>query len=445
MHKFQFTPDDLFINRLKTYPEYNVFIYQGQMFVNSESRISGSGGLVVYDINRNLTGSNQIYPSVEVDENRSGFKKYIYQPMIKSYSGEHYNIRRNWLINAGIKTEEPGAFATNGIMTSSYGFESPIKRNFVEGATPVYNGNYWNYSSGQYYTNELRTWNDTQNNLIPNSLNVSSSALQNVARKYTHLSHHFLFTPLNEEEETFFQSSDLNGRDLVYDTNAINFITIPSMYYGSTIKKGSVELNYYITGSKIATCADIHHNGTLIETSGTLTGSVVGLVMYDEGIIMLTASHELESNNIEYSPSSPTIGSWVTYGTTLNDGTGSSNTLASASYDLNFKGTSYVNTMTMFAHARKGHLNHSNNPTYRTDTLLSSVLTGSGKHFIEGTYGINNIVSASYTSASFDKTTYISKVHIYDEDGNLIAITSLAKPIKKTLEDEYTFKMKLDL
>ena len=160
---------------------------------------------------------------------------------------------------------------------------------------------------------------------------------------------------------------------------------------------------------------------------------------------MLTASHELENNGIEYFPSTPFTGSWLTYGTTLNDGTGLSNTLASASYDLNFKGTSYVNTMTMFAHARKGHLNHSNNPTYRTDTLLSSVLTGSGKHFIEGTYGINNIVSASYTSASFDKTTYISKVHIYDEDGNLIAITSLAKPIKKTLEDEYTFKMKLDL
>ena len=48
-------------------------------------------------------------------------------------------------------------------------------------------------------------------------------------------------------------------------------------------------------------------------------------------------------------------------------------------------------------------------------------------------------------SASFDKVTYISKVHIYDEDGNLIAITSMAKPIKKTLEDEFTFKMKLDL
>ncbi len=53
MHRFKFTPDDLFINRLKTYPEYNVFIYQGHMYVNKESQINWSGGLVVYDINRN--------------------------------------------------------------------------------------------------------------------------------------------------------------------------------------------------------------------------------------------------------------------------------------------------------------------------------------------------------------------------------------------------------
>ncbi len=120
-------------------------------------------------------------------------------------------------------------------------------------------------------------------------------------------------------------------------------------------------------------------------------------------------------------------------------------TLFSASYDLNFKGINYVNSMTMFAHARKGHLNHSNNPTYRNLETTRANETGSGPIFAEGPSDIANIVSGSHISASFDKTTYISKVHIYDEDGNLIGITSLAKPIKKNLTDEFTFKMKLDL
>jgi hypothetical protein len=165
--------------------------------------------------------------------------------------------------------------------------------------------------------------------------------------------------------------------------------------------------------------------------------------MYDEGIIALTSSVELEDNSIEYN-GGPATGSWLHYGTTLNDGI-SHATLASASYDLNFQGTNYLNTMTMFAHARKGHLNHSNNPTYRDLSLEKFNTTGSGPIFAEGSTSLANVVSASYPSASFEKTTYISKVHIYDEDGNLIAVTSMAKPIKKTINDEFTFKMKLDL
>jgi len=431
MHKFKFQPDDLFINRLKTYPEYNVFIYQGQMHVNKESRISGSGGIPVFDVNRNLTGSGalRVYPFEESGSAKPIFKSQVYQPLLKNFSSDYQFIGEYWSRISGsgkVNSYGDGTVSINGVSsyTSSYGFESPITRNF---SSPTYsrNHNYFDLNTGQTVSIAISI----------NQMNITASALQNVARKYTVLSDHFIFT-----------SSSSRSRDLVYDADEINFVTIPSMYYGSSIKKGSVELNYYITGSKIATCADIHHNGTLVETTGSSTGSIVGLVMYDEGIIMLTASHTLESNGIEYIPTTPTPGSWLFYGTTLNDGTSSAHpTLASASYDLNFKGTNYVNTMTMFAHARKGHLNHSNNPTYRSSTLVGSYITGSGKTFAEGSYEINNIVSASYTSASFDKTTYISKVHIYDEDGNLIAITSMAKPIKKTLEDEYTFKMKIDL
>ena len=57
-----------------------------------------------------------------------------------------------------------------------------------------------------------------------------------------------------------------------------------------------------------------------------------------------------------------------------------------------------------------------------------------------------NIVSSSYKnySASFENTTFISKIGIYDEKHNLLAIANLANPIKKTRDREYTFKLKLD-
>ena len=65
MHKFEFTPDDLFINRLKTYAEYNVFIYQSKMSINRGVQPNGSGGLVVYDINANRSGTDKVYTFVE--------------------------------------------------------------------------------------------------------------------------------------------------------------------------------------------------------------------------------------------------------------------------------------------------------------------------------------------------------------------------------------------
>lgn len=429
MYRFKFTPDDLFVNRLKTYPEYNVFIYQGLMYVNKESQINGVGGMPVYDINRTRE-TGKVFPFVVSGSEKVAFRSQKFQPIVQNYSGDHFAISKyaredeSSVLNAFYgETFTTTTGESDPTLTSSYGVESPIKRNLTSRQS--------SFTTRYYDITSSVIQNTTQNYLLP--LNPSASALQNVARKYTHMSDHFIF-----------KSSSVRSRDLIYDNNDINFITIPSMYYGSSIKKGSVELNYYITGSKIASCADVNHNGTLIGTTGSTSGSVVGLVLYDEGVIMLTSSTQLDDTAIRYDGSDLLSGSWQYFGTTLNDGI-SHSTLASASFDLNFKGVNYVNSMTMFAHARKGHLNHSNNPSYRNLEETRVNETGSGAIFAEGPSTIANIVSGSYVSASFEKTTYISKVHIYDEEGNLIAITSMAKPIKKTLNDEFTFKMKLDL
>tara|TARA_R100001079_G_scaffold14161_1_gene6856 strand:- start:635 stop:1927 length:1293 start_codon:yes stop_codon:yes gene_type:complete len=430
MHRYEFKPDDLFVSRIKTYPEYNIFVYQGEMFVNKDTRPAGTGGMVVFDINRNRPSSNnRVYPFIESSSKREAFKEQVYNPLVANVSSDLYNIRAysNHVSGSSFLSTYPQTSGT--ILQSTYPFESPIKRNKTL-KDSAYTMSYFNILGGFVRNN--------QNVGLIRNLNTSSSALQNVARKYTTLSDHFIFL-----------SSSIRSRDLVYGTAAdnINFITIPNMYYGSTIKKGSVELNYYITGSKIASCADINHNGTLIGTTGSTLGSVVGIVLYDEGIIMLTSSNAVtttDHHGIRYDGTNPITSSWQYYGTTLGDGIAHTS-LASASYDLNFKGTNYVNSMTMFAQARKGHLNHSNNPTYKDQSFNPTMTIGAGKIFSEGDSTLVNVVSASYVSASFEKTTYISKVHVYDEDGNLIAITSMAKPVKKTINDEFTFKMKLDL
>ena len=48
-------------------------------------------------------------------------------------------------------------------------------------------------------------------------------------------------------------------------------------------------------------------------------------------------------------------------------------------------------------------------------------------------------------TGAFQKETYITKIGIYDDEKNLIAITHLSKPMRKLEDRDYIFKLKLDV
>ena len=118
----------------------------------------------------------------------------------------------------------------------------------------------------------------------------------------------------------------------------------------------------------------------------------------------------------------------------------------SASFLLEYSGTTHTQVMTMMAHAPYGELNHSNNPTYVSSSDKQQVVTGSYQ-FTEQPKTIKNIVYSQFTDKvpDFKKVVYISKVGIYDEDRNLIGIAKVATPVRKTEDLAYTFKIKIDI
>ena len=77
------------------------------------------------------------------------------------------------------------------------------------------------------------------------------------------------------------------------------------------------------------------------------------------------------------------------------------------------------------------------------DERSKKIVSGS---YVEPERKIKNITKSDYAnhSASFVSTTFISKVGIYDEDKNLIAIATLANPLKKTPSRDYMIKMRMD-
>jgi hypothetical protein len=233
---------------------------------------------------------------------------------------------------------------------------------------------------------------------------------------------------------------------------ALNLINVPNIFYGSKLRKKTISLQYYITGTLIGELQDVRGNGELVQVgpSGSAgSGSVAGVVLYDEGFMILTGAWDITSQTYDY-PDSPGVADqpkWIYFGTGLNDGT-TINAELSSSYNITFEATNFVPTITMLCAAPQGELDFSNNPTFIKYTQrMNRSASVSKTRFIENELDIKNTVSASYITqtASFERQTFISKIALYDEDQNIIGIAKLAKPVRKTLERDYTFKLKLDL
>ena len=242
--------------------------------------------------------------------------------------------------------------------------------------------------------------------------------------------------------------------------------------FGSSIKKGSLKLKYYITGSLIGELSDFRKNGELVQSGpegSTGSGSIAGVVLYNEGLIVLTGSWSLDSHSIAYDATGNS--KWIHFGYGVNPSKNSvslfetglsgeqefvrrstlsnptiAETTLSASFLLEYKGTTHTQTMTMLAHAPYAELNHSNNPTFVTSSDATQALTGTYQ-YVEQPKTIKNIVNTQFTdqAPTFEKTTYISKVGIYDKDRNLIGVAKVATPVRKTEDLAYTFKIKLDI
>jgi len=240
----------------------------------------------------------------------------------------------------------------------------------------------------------------------------------------------------------------------------LNMIYIPSIFYGSKIKAGSISLKWYLEGSLIGELQDRKQNGELIEVTSSLasgidnagidnTNKVGGVVLYDEGIILLTGSYKLTNDTVHagYPHSNPT---WCLFGAGAQDGVNTDTAgvnFAKVAFGLSFKGTTETPVMTMFAHAKKGEVNYSNNPSFIK--YGQDLLNFTSSHVYEENSErlLANTVSSSYTdySASFKRQVYVSRVGIYDENKKLIGVATLASPVLKEEDQDLAFKLRLDL
>jgi hypothetical protein len=218
----------------------------------------------------------------------------------------------------------------------------------------------------------------------------------------------------------------------------------------ANIKPGSLSLKFYVTGTLVGELQDTKYNGELIQIGpegSTGSGSVAGVAMYEEGFVLLTGSWDLSTETMNLSGTTSQNPQWIYYAAGANDGFQSTDT--SASFGFSFKGHTETQVLTMYAHARRGEVNFSNNPTFLDyeDAQYKIYQTSSNVYQEKDTIKIKNTVSSSYAGfdAPFERQVYVSRVAIYDDDKKLVGVATLSNPILKKEAQDLSFKLKLDI
>lgn len=377
---FEFKKDDVFYNTIKTHPRVNFFVHSGSVYYNNETSASTNHHTPNGHINLYDLNVNRNNVSV------SGDDQMIYPFITKGGSFTSFSTISTENFNLDFNFEDQ--------VTGTYPLTASISVDRY----------------GDSFTGEKKR---------------VLYALQNSLNFYTTLNSRYAY------------SSSFGDKT----AQKLNIVSIPSIFYGSSIQKGSIRLKYFVTGTLVAEASDTKKDGALYQTSGSTTGQVVGVALYNEGFIMLTSSEGVHTHMEQYDTGSTFhSASWHYFGVTS-----SYTNSPSSSYSIDFNGVNNVQTMMFFAHAKENQVNFSNNPTFLSESITA--YTASNIYHEDSEAKIKNVVSSSYKnySASFEPVTYISKVGLYDKNKNLIAIAGLANPVRKLENRSYTFKLKLDI
>ncbi len=284
MSIFRFDKEDILFNTVKTHPDNEFFIYSSSVYYQNQNAISGAQvgnlydiptgytslyqvnvdrqnsdtGLVIGDISSLLDGGTNvknfgiIYPYVT-----KGQESLLTDPIFKNITNDTY------------KKTQPGV-----VLTGSYDISASIAREeFAANHLATLESN----NSLILNANRSKAISDFQNAQVIRPL-LSASALK--ALEAT-LDYNSIRSP-----HFFYSASIKDGPNRSFDVVRSTLISVPTIFYGSQIKPGSVKLDYYITGTYIGSLVDKKRNGELIQVSSSFASAknntVAGIILYRE-------------------------------------------------------------------------------------------------------------------------------------------------------------------
>jgi len=223
---------------------------------------------------------------------------------------------------------------------------------------------------------------------------------------------------------------DQNGSIKRFDRDGDFTVTTDAMdacvfiNYSRLLTKDEVRKQTYflqlISGSDVMTISDYGANreyrinspagefGILYTASSPIvTGSGVGLIYYQAGIVVLSASALIFDSFADF---------------TGSDITGTADNVRSSWFNNDFQNTTELNSTIYFCRAAASEFNYSSNQTY----LSSSEIIVKGG------------------DPSTEPCAYITSIGLYGKNNELMAVAKLSEPIKKDPSTELIFRVRLD-
>jgi hypothetical protein len=237
----------------------------------------------------------------------------------------------------------------------------------------------------------------------------------------------------------FDRDGDLSGGDILQEIFVVNFARLLTK---DEIKKQSFTLQLW-TGGTVDARADITtisdygaqtsyktnspagEYGILYDDAAATAGTGVGLIYYQAGIAILSAS-VFDGDVSEYIGPNGANGATTNYETvtdlmTTGSISGSSDAFRNRLYNISFNNTVEINSTIYFCRANNNEFNYSSNPTYLSSSQI--------------------IVK---NNAAELPRSFLTSVGLYSADNELLATAKVSEPLEKNPTDEFTLRVRLD-
>ena len=252
---------------------------------------------------------------------------------------------------------------------------------------------------------------------LSNTSNLGNSKKQNIYNQMAQIL-------VGYDQDSSIRKFDSDGNffgdsALVGVMDACVFVNYSRLLVKDEIKKQTFLLDL-ISGSTIQTIGDYGANndyrvnspagefGLLYTSSVSPYGESIGLLYYQAGIAVLTASADI-------------FDSFSTFTGSLSI-SGTANNVRSKWDNNSFQNTTELNSTIYFCRASNNEYNYSSNQTYLSESKIQ----------------VKN------DNVAQPPVAYVTTVGLYSADNELLAVAKLSEPLKKDPSSELIFRVRLD-